>query len=517
MRELPEVLIIYNLPDTTDNRWIVSTFGAESGEGVVEEVKVVTAALDKSGTPYRVIGVRRLSDVPMVLASAREQVIWNLVEGLIGDAQDTSHIPALCCAYGKMSTGCDSPCLSLTLDKWRTKAVLREAGIPAPTGIIVTAGASLSGEGLGMGPFIVKPAESDASEGINSSSVFGEYCPQMEETVRVIHRNLNQPVLIEQYIDGREFNVSVIQDGNDIRVMPIAEIDFSAFVPGKARIVDYAAKWLPDSFEYKNTPRVIPANISEDVADRIKVVAVKAWHALGCQDFIRVDMRMDAKGGIYVLEVNANPDISLDAGFAAALSAGSVPGDEFVRMVVSNAVERLHQQKALQRHPVPGDIVHGSFSVRRTRLEDRDQIIAITENTGYFRPDEIAIACEVLDDALTKGSEGHYQSFTAESDGKIAGWVCFGPTPCTLGTFDVYWIVVAPGCQRRGIGSALMRHAEEIISSRDGRLSVIETSGKGLYDSTRGFYNKMGYSEQARIAEFYAAGDDKIIYTKLLS
>ncbi|OGV70263.1 MAG: hypothetical protein A2283_00390 [Lentisphaerae bacterium RIFOXYA12_FULL_48_11] len=513
---LPEVLILYNLPDTSENLWILSEFGKESGAGVIDEVKVVTGAMDKIGAPYRVVGVRRLSDVPGVLASASETVVWNLVEGLIGEAQDASHLPALCSAYGKMSTGCDAPCLSLTLNKWRTKAVLRAYGILVPGGAIIPVDGNLSPEALGKGPFIVKPAESDASEGISSSSVFAGYCPQLEETVQRLQKDFGQPVLVEEYVGDREFNVSVIQDGKDIRIMPVAEIEFSGFAEGKPRIIDYAAKWLPDSFEYKNTNRVLPAQISKDMAARIQDVALKTWHALECRDFVRVDLRMDKEGQVYVLEINANPDISLDAGFVAALSEGSVPCEEFVRMVVSNAAERLKLRKSPVAKTIPDNVARGAFVIRRTSVEDRNAIITITEGTGYFRPDEIEVAREVLDDALLKGPEGHYQSFTAESNGRAVGWICFGPTPCTLGTFDIYWLVVDPVCQRMGIGGALMRQAETLIASRSGRMSVIETSGKGLYDSTRCFYHKLGYSEQARIAGFYADGDDKIIYTRTI-
>ncbi|MDD4869732.1 MAG: GNAT family N-acetyltransferase [Kiritimatiellae bacterium] len=516
MRELPSTLILYNLPNNPDKNWNVSASGKESREGIIDEINVITGGLDKSGTPYRKVGITRLSDVPAILASAREPVIWNLIEGLTGDPQDASFIPALCCSYGKIATGCDSPCLTLTLDKWRTKAVLREAGIPVPEGMIVPVGAAISRDELGKGPFIIKPSESDASEGIESGSVFQVYEPAMDKAVKVIHEQFNQPVLIEKYVGTRELNISVIQDGNNIKIMPIAEIDFSGFEPGRPRIVDYAAKWLKDTFEYKNTSRIIPALVSEEVAGKIRTIVLKTWQTLECQDFIRVDMRMDDNEQIYVLEVNANPDISPDAGFAAALAAGSITTEKFVRMVICNAMERLHLRQTENQKIMIDDINHGDFTVRYTILKDRDEIIRFTETTGYFRPDEIDIACEVLDDALVKGPEGHYQSFTAESEGKAIGWICFGPTPCTLGTYDIYWIVVAPSYQRKGIGFALMNHAEKIIRDHGGRLSVIETSGKCLYESTRDFYHKMGYSEQARVAEFYTDGDDKVIYTKQL-
>ena len=162
------------------------------------------------------------------------------------------------------------------------------------------------------------------------------------------------------------------------------------------------------------------------------------------------------------------------------------------------------------------------LDIRRSREEDRTPILNFIEASGFFRPEERAVAGEVLGDALAAGPEGHYQSFTAEvSDGPgdpatPAGWVCYGPTPCTVGAFDVYWIVVDPRRRRQGIGAALMRFAEARIAQSGGRLIVVETSGRPLYEPTRRFYHTMGYREAARVRDFYDTGDDKVILTKTL-
>jgi len=156
------------------------------------------------------------------------------------------------------------------------------------------------------------------------------------------------------------------------------------------------------------------------------------------------------------------------------------------------------------------------ISIRFTSPEDRAGILSILKETNFFRPQELLVAEEVLDDALAKGVEGHYQSFVAEDGRDIVGWVCFGPTPCTLGTFDVYWIVVDPEKQHCGIGSALMQYAADIIEGRNGRMIVAETSGTQRYLSTRRFYEKLNYRRAACVENFYAPGDDKIIYVRLL-
>jgi ribosomal protein S18 acetylase RimI-like enzyme len=155
--------------------------------------------------------------------------------------------------------------------------------------------------------------------------------------------------------------------------------------------------------------------------------------------------------------------------------------------------------------------------IRRARPEDRTTVIEMLNATGFFRPDELEIAIEVLDEALAKGPDGHYQSYVADDAGAPAGWVCFGPTPCTLGTFDLYWIAVHPRSQSRGIGKALMRHAEQLIGERGGRLVVVETSGRPCYEATRRFYCALGYHEAATLPDFYAAGDSKIVYLKRIA
>jgi ribosomal protein S18 acetylase RimI-like enzyme len=154
--------------------------------------------------------------------------------------------------------------------------------------------------------------------------------------------------------------------------------------------------------------------------------------------------------------------------------------------------------------------------IRHTIAADRAPILAFMQATGFFRPDELEVAAEVLDEALKAGPAGHYQSFAAVSAGAPVGWVCVGPTPCTLGTFDLYWIAVAPAAQGHGVGSLLLRHAETLIRARQGRLVVIETSGQPRYDATRFFYLKNGYAETARLPDFYAPGDDKVVYLKRL-
>jgi ribosomal protein S18 acetylase RimI-like enzyme len=112
-------------------------------------------------------------------------------------------------------------------------------------------------------------------------------------------------------------------------------------------------------------------------------------------------------------------------------------------------------------------------------------------------------------------NEPDYTALGADAEGRLVGWICWGPTPCTLGTYDLYWMAVDPAAQRGGVGTALLVEMERQLVGR-ARLIVVETAGRADYAATRGFYESRGYRPTARIPEFYAPGDDLVVYTKQL-
>ncbi len=151
---------------------------------------------------------------------------------------------------------------------------------------------------------------------------------------------------------------------------------------------------------------------------------------------------------------------------------------------------------------------------RSLRAADRPRLEAITRATGIFRENETAVALEVFDAAV--GGSPDYTALAADLDGQFAGWICWGPTPCTVGTFDLYWMAVDPVLQGMGIGSALLSEMERRIAG-SARLIVVETSGRPDYLPTRSFYEARGYEVGGIIPEFYAPGDDQVVYVKRLS
>jgi GNAT superfamily N-acetyltransferase len=152
--------------------------------------------------------------------------------------------------------------------------------------------------------------------------------------------------------------------------------------------------------------------------------------------------------------------------------------------------------------------------LRTLHAADRGRIEEITRAARLFREDEIPVALEVFDGAAAGSPD--YIALGAVHDGRLAGWICWGPTPCTLGTYDLYWMAVDPALRRTGIGTALVAAMERRLAGV-ARLIVVETAGRPDYRDTRAFYQARGYSVAATIADFYAPGDAQVVYVKSLS
>ncbi len=157
-----------------------------------------------------------------------------------------------------------------------------------------------------------------------------------------------------------------------------------------------------------------------------------------------------------------------------------------------------------------------SPTIRPMTSKDKPAIMLILRNISEFKPTELGVAEEVLDSYLQDPTRSGYHVFVADTGSSITGYICYGPTPLTEGTWDIYWLAVAPNEQRRGVGKALLASAEDKIKKTKGRLALIETSSKPEYERTRRFHRSQGYELVCRIADFYAPGDDKLIFQKWL-
>jgi ribosomal protein S18 acetylase RimI-like enzyme len=157
-------------------------------------------------------------------------------------------------------------------------------------------------------------------------------------------------------------------------------------------------------------------------------------------------------------------------------------------------------------------------TIRPLVVNDRDAIGEIVGAAGNFTPEEIDTALELVDEALADGDTSGYSIFvlTETPADVVRGYICFGPTPLTTGTYDVYWIAVHPSAQGRGYGRRLLDFAEHEVRRRGGRLLLIETSSHDTYGATIRFYERAGYALVARIADFYRVGDDKLVFARTL-
>lgn len=158
------------------------------------------------------------------------------------------------------------------------------------------------------------------------------------------------------------------------------------------------------------------------------------------------------------------------------------------------------------------------ISIRPMKAADKATVMGIMRSAAEFNSLDVAVAEEVCDAYLADTAGSDYYVYVAEVDSSVVGYICYGATPLTQSTWDIYWIAVTPDRQGRGIGKFMLSFTEERIrENKRARLILIETSGTPLYERTRSFYCSQGYSEVCRIPDFYAPGDDRVTFQKRLS
>ena len=308
-----------------------------SETSVEQTAAELLTALREAGYTAVLLPLRdSLTDLAERLHEKPCDLLINLCEAFRGIPQLEPHVAAFFEAMGWPFTGNGPVTLALCQQKFASKAILKAHGLPCPDGVLVQPGAELPDIAL---PVIVKPNAEDASLGIYPDSVVYDQ-PQLRRQIKKIWTSYHQPALVERFIDGCEFNVGVLQRGNRLEPLPVSEISFAGMPAGSPRIVGYEAKWFDDHPLYQATVPLCPAPIDEALREALQRLAVKAFTAMGCRDYARVDFRTSGEGEIYLLEVNPNPDIGLGAGYARALKAAGLPYTEFWRILINNALER---------------------------------------------------------------------------------------------------------------------------------------------------------------------------------
>ncbi|HEY0714232.1 MAG TPA: D-alanine--D-alanine ligase [Polyangia bacterium] len=336
VRAKPRIAVIFN----RDFEGAEADPENRAREDIQNVATEVVEVLKQAGYDTLSLGVR--DDLPALLASLRDPApvtVFNLCESLRGDNRFEALVPMLLEFEGLVYTGSPPTTLLSALHKDRTKQLLLAAGVPTPRSLVFTSPDVEAARGLRF-PLFVKPTREDASVGISSASVVNDLA-ELETRVRHVLMHYNQPVLVEEYIVGRELNASVLERARGAaEVLPLHEIDFSDMPGDQPKIVSFEAKWVEESPQYLGT-RPVLCQLDDQTRQRVTEVALAAFRAVGLRDYGRVDLRLAADGTPYVIDVNPNCDLSSQGGgFARAARAAGMSYADLVLRLLGLALER---------------------------------------------------------------------------------------------------------------------------------------------------------------------------------
>jgi D-alanine-D-alanine ligase len=324
-----KIAIIYNY----ESKAVINLFGIPNRERYgLKTIRAITGALKKAGHQVKSLEgdkniVRHLEEfMPAVIAGERPGLVFNLSYGIQGRARYT-HIPGILEMLGIPYIGSSPDTHALALDKVVTKMILRQRGLPTPAFDVLDGPDSALGEELRY-PLIVKPKNEAVSYGLRI--VHDER--ELREGVGAIYEAFQEPTLVEEYIEGREINVGLL--GNDpVTALPPVELDFGEGAP----IFTYEDKTHRSGREIE---KLCPAPIGEEALERAGDLSVRAFRALNCQDFARVDLRLDGEGVFHILEVNSMASLGLGGSYVYAAAQTGLDYDALVGRMVDVASRR---------------------------------------------------------------------------------------------------------------------------------------------------------------------------------
>jgi D-alanine-D-alanine ligase len=305
---------------------------------VLVQVDFVSEGLARLGhEPVAVPVSLNLTEAARTLAALCPAIVFNLVESLVGKGRLIHIVPALLEALKMPYTGAGAETMMLTSNKLLAKRWLISAGLPTPPWFTTTEGHK---DLQISGPWLIKSVWEHASIGLDEDSVVQEADRERLLAEMDARRDaLGGSCLAEAFIDGREFNLSLLANINESvpEVLPPAEIRFDAYPPGKVRVVGYRSKWEEGSFEFSHTP--LSSTFSETDAPlllHLKELALRCWKLFDLQGYARIDFRVDKEGRPWILEVNANPCLSPDAGFLAATLHADLTFEEVLERIIGD-------------------------------------------------------------------------------------------------------------------------------------------------------------------------------------
>ena len=312
-------------------------------------INAVANALAKYG---EVIRLEATEEFPQRLRDARPDIVFNIAEGLRGPNRE-AHVPAICEFYGIPYSGSDPFTLSLCLDKARTKEILRARGVPTADWWLVRSHDELRAliARQPRFPLFAKPVHEGSSRGITEHNVIASM-DALEPIVNELLECYAQPVLVETFLSGAEFTCGVLGNGTTARVLPIVGLNFGALPAGTLPVYGYEAKWLWDTPDAPLDIFTCPADITPSLRAEIEDVVLRAYQALGCRDWSRIDVRVSNDGRANVIEVNPLPGILPDTAdnscLPKAARAAGIHYDELIGACLESAA--LRQQIPLVRY-----------------------------------------------------------------------------------------------------------------------------------------------------------------------
>ncbi|MCX5847965.1 MAG: ATP-grasp domain-containing protein [Deltaproteobacteria bacterium] len=279
-----------------------------------------------------------LNQTIIKLKSLKPQAVFNIVETLASKGSLIYFAPALLDSLRLSYTGCDTQAVFQTSNKPLSKKIMRDACVSTPDWI--------EHDGFGSQKdnaktYLIKSSWEHASIGLDEDSLIS-YTSKAKILKEISRRKekLGGSCYAEAYIDGREFNVALISGKAGVKVLPIAEMLFQDYAPDKLKIVDYRAKWVADSFEYNNTIRKFNFQKNDTgLITSLREIALRCWNLFSLRGYARVDFRVDNNGKPWVLEINSNPCLSPDAGFAAALEQAKIKYHDAIGLIIDNALK----------------------------------------------------------------------------------------------------------------------------------------------------------------------------------
>jgi D-alanine-D-alanine ligase len=302
-------------------------------------IAAVESALSHLG---RVVRLEAIEDFPERLRQVRPDIVFNIAEGIHGVNRE-AHVPAICEFFGIAYSGSDPFTLSLCLDKARTKETLTFHGIPTPKFSVVERIEDLESVGTLPLPLFVKPLHEGSSKGITDRNLCWDRA-HLSRQVRFLLDNYNQPVLVEEYLPGKEFTCAVFGNGDEATVLPIVGMNFESLPKGALPIYSFDAKFVWDRPENPLDIFQCPARITRELKASIERVTLDAFRVLGCRDWARIDVRLDAAGVPNVLEVNPLPGILPDPAdnscLPKAARAAGISYDELIQNCLKYAAAR---------------------------------------------------------------------------------------------------------------------------------------------------------------------------------